>query len=154
MAKTIPQALFIRLDSKEKQALLKAAEEAGLSLSHFVLQAALAKAGLLKEESTSDPAFSWKRELESAAVPGSAGYFRLGRILGRNLRPALLLKLQPKELDPLIGKIETALSHRHLNQVWAFLNSAFPEALRRIPSRRRQDFLEGLAEAFDRDELF
>lgn len=151
----VSQTLFIRLDPKDKQALLKAAEEAGQSLSQFVLEAALRKAGALKEEEApSGTSFSWKQEIEAAVIPGGPGYQSLGRVLGRNLRSALGQKIDANEIDAYMEKIEIALSRGHLNQVWAFLNSTFPEALARIPSRRRPDFLRGLSVAFDRDELF
>ena len=154
MPNTSPQSLFIRLTTKQKRNLIRAADQSGLSLSGFVLESALKRAEAVEQgASLSSDALDWPEALKAAGEPGGRGYKGLGRALGAALAGLLKSRLPRKQAEDLLAKVQVAFSRGHPNQVWALLEGPLEAELSRIPVRKSALLLAGLAEAFERDEL-
>ena len=157
--------MIVRVDAETKQQLETAAGKQGLTLTTFLLTAACAAAGTVEQRQTRQrrtgmvlpvprqrpapcPDFV-NTALAEASRGGDQGYNRVGSYL-LNYVPNLVAW---KTRDQLRGKFEyltAAIQDRDDDCVLAWFERELPRFMARIPTRRRQQFLEGVYQVFDK----
>jgi predicted transcriptional regulator len=150
---------FFRIDPETKKRLQKAARTAGVSMTTFVTEAvrkaaseaerrkppALPKAGF-----RGVPSF-FQASCMEAQQGGENGYRWAGHTLARH--GGELLELSYSDAEEVADKLDELAEALHTEpdeaNVLTWFDREFPKCMELVPSRRRGQFVQGVAEAYE-----
>ena len=148
------KSIIIRVDTTTKQQIEDAARRRGQSLSRFVIGAALVAARKQGKVVTSHTA-SFKgvprffaAVCQEATYGGASGYFAAGYEL---LRHAVELTEGENDFEKhaKLDELAEYVREKDGSEVFGWYETHFPKCAAMIPVRRRQQFVDGVLDAFD-----
>ena len=158
--------ICIRVTEEERQLFVDASERAHKTLTRFIKDAAKQAARKVEkmEASTTHrhgglPTYV-KASIFEAASGGTRGYrdvgWKLATSLAGEVPHSADLEEWQAELDQLKDLIFPAkwrLSRKHGPAILEWFDEHYPKIMQRIPLRRREQFLEGVYEAAESEEI-
>lgn len=155
---TKEKVLFIRVSEEKKKCLEKAARERHKSLTSFLLDAGI-KEAQKKLPKVSPRAFRgaptfFKALCAEARQGGANNYGLAGHELARHLASNIPYDFEEDEwleqLDNLLNMIE---EERDLD-AWNWFREYYPKCMELVPNRRKDQFLSGVKEYLEKNELY
>jgi hypothetical protein len=151
----VKDAVYFRVEAERKERWEEAALVQGLSLTTFLGEAADKAAEAAEKRQGTNPFHKFIRNLSREATQGGASnYAKFGQGLACNLEI-----LQPGSLITNVGEwwaclkeLERLLfhkAHRDDAKVWAWFEERLPDFMKPIPTRRRDQFVQGVYRAWD-----
>jgi hypothetical protein len=143
------ESLVIRIEGEVKRQLEAAASREGLSLSTFVIRAAMAKAqNVLKKPEPAKGAFRgvptfFRALCDEATRGGSLGYEGVGFSLARTIPSMCPDDLTMEEWESEVETLVELVKDETHDLVWSWLVGHFPKCMELVPSRRKDQFLAG-----------
>lgn len=143
------ESLVIRIEGEVKRQLEAAASREGLSLSTFVIRAAMAKAqNVLKKPEPAKGAFRgvptfFRALCDEATRGGSLGYEGVGFSLARTIPTMCPDDLTEEEWQEEVAGLLELFNDEDHDGVWSWLGTHFPKCMELVPARRKDQFLSG-----------
>jgi hypothetical protein len=155
--------ICIRVSEEERQSFKEAAARANKTLTSFIKDAALMAAR--KAESMTEPAESYihnglptyvRATIHNASLGGATSYRDVGWQLAKHLADEIPYSADydewQVELDQLSGLLYPPLK-RDGRKILSWFDSHYPRIMQKIPRRRRLQFLEGIYQATESEEI-
>jgi hypothetical protein len=148
-------AVYFRVEAERKNRWEEAAAMQGLSLTTFLGEAADRAADAAENREDTNPFYKFIRNLSREATQGGASnYAKFGQGLAGSLeilQPGSVATTEGewwgclKELEQLLSR----KARRDDAKVWAWFEGRLPDFMKPIPTRRRDQFVQGVYRAWD-----
>lgn len=148
--------IVLRMSAELKATITAAAEQLGLPLTTYIIDAALKRALHLRQENASGAQgvrlSADFRILCNEAVKGTAdGYatpgYRLAALVGMQRPDGIDYETWLTQVDAL----KALLANRDDAATWAWFQQHYPDCMALVPARRREQFLYGVRRAYEQD---
>jgi hypothetical protein len=154
--------ILLRISTENKARIKAAADIAGKSLTTFLVEAAVKRAAKTTSKNTvpsqgvrgSLPA--WFRVIcNEAAQGGSIGYGAAGYKLAASVAgvPPVSLESNEWKWQEEISLLQDLLSEGNRAGVWDWIEFHYPKLMALVPTRRKEQFIDGVFQAHGRGEI-
>jgi hypothetical protein len=155
---TKEEAIVLRISTEDKATIKAAADSVSKSLTTFIIDAALKEAGQVARRPPAKGVHggvpSWFRATcYEASKGGTGGYEIAGFKLAAAVGSESPYDLEGDEWADEIDKLKALLDSDDDKPVIAWFVQHYPKMMALVPARRRDQFVAGVARAYEEDEI-
>ncbi len=150
------ETIVLRISEENKANIKAAADRRGLSLTTFITDAALSSARRVTKlphgAHTGVPSF-FRAGCREAAHGGSNNYSGAAWHLANSIGSQIPYDLEVQEWAKLVAKLIELIDSDDEQGVWDWFKQHYPKCMALVPSRRREQFVEGVRRAHEDGRL-
>jgi hypothetical protein len=145
------RTINIRVDKKAHEAIKRAAEALGQSITTFVLESAKREAQ--RKKPTATPPSFFRARIAEARQGGTGGYEEAGFQLAIHVHQYLSDEHDDDQREAALERLDAGLSDDDDEAVLEWFQEELPKLVKLVPTRRRAQFLKGVRRAWEDDRI-
>jgi len=149
--------IIIRVSTEEKERLESAAKARNQSVTSFLVDLGSKEAAKKPRASSATfdgiPTF-FRALCAEARRGGTNGYYLAGQEFTRHLESNMPNDLSEDQWYDQLKELQGMIENENNLGIWKWLRRIYPRCMELVPTRRRDQFLKGLYEYLEENELF
>jgi hypothetical protein len=152
------ESVVLRISAEDKKAIKAAAERGGKSLTTFITEAAMKQAREVERRPPAKgihggvPTF-FRACCMTAASGGESGYASPGWHLASAVGSQIPYDLDLDEWEQEVDALKELLADGDDEGAWDWFKRHYPKCMALVPTRRRDQFVQGVRRAYDEDRI-
>jgi len=154
------------MTASDKNKIASAAKKQGGSITYFVTQTALKEAKKVLSKKEEDIMKTMTRPVHggvptffralcfTASHGGTHSYKDAGYSFGMATEGEMPFGADYDEWNKMLEEVQGYIENEDRENIWRWYREVYPQAMRLIPNRRRESFVDGILEAYNDGKLW